>query len=849
MKRIAILFILIVLMMPALAQRLTVNSPSHVAEGEQFRLSYTINSQKVSGFTVGEIPEEFDVLMGPSQSSQHSVQMINGNVTQSASITYTYILFANKKGVYKIPPAYINADGKDVKSSETVITVTEPVEKPQVKHGQGQPQVDNSVRDIKGSDLFIRVTASKKNVYEQEPVLLTYKVYTLVNLTSLDGKMPDLKGFHTQEIPLPQQKSFKIETINGKAYKTVTWSQYVMFPQITGKMEIPSITFNGIVVQQNRYIDPFEAFFNGMSGYVETKKKIIAPAINLDVKPLPERPANFSGGVGEFNISAVIDNSEVKANDPVKLIVNVSGTGNMKLLKEPLVNFPKDFDVYDAKVSDNSKLTVKGVEGTITYEYLAVPRHQGKYEIPPVEFVYFDINDGEYKTLTTQPFELNVAKGAGVTGVSDYTNKEDLKLLNKDIRYIKTGDANIKSRTSFFFGSLNYWLSLLAVSILFGIMFIMLRMRMSNNSDTVMLRDRKARKIATKRLKIAAKMAQMGKPNELYDEILKALWGYVGDKLNMPVEQLSRDNIKEKLSANGVGDETINKFIFALDECEFARYAPGDVKGNMNKTYDAAAAAIIDIENTMKTRKNNRFAMLLFMLLVSMASVAQDKAVADSAYAKEDYQNAISIYESLLSDNVSPELYYNLGNAYYRLDDMPHAILNYERALLLSPGDSDIRFNLQMARNKTIDKIIPESEMFFVTWYKSLVNIMGVDGWAILAIIMFALAAILILLYVFTDVVIIRKIGFFGAGLSMIIFVVANVFAYQQGNKVASYNGAIIMSTANVKSTPAENGTDLFVLHEGTRVDITDDSMNDWKEVRIADGKEGWIETKKLELI
>lgn len=219
MKRIAILFILIVLMMPALAQRLTVNSPSHVAEGEQFRLSYTINSQKVSGFTVGEIPEEFDVLMGPSQSSQHSVQMINGNVTQSASITYTYILFANKKGVYKIPPAYINADGKDVKSSETVITVTEPVEKPQVKQGQGQSQVDNSVRDIKGSDLFIRVTASKKNVYEQEPVLLTYKVYTLVNLTSLDGKMPDLKGFHTQEIPLPQQKSFKIETINGKGIR------------------------------------------------------------------------------------------------------------------------------------------------------------------------------------------------------------------------------------------------------------------------------------------------------------------------------------------------------------------------------------------------------------------------------------------------------------------------------------------------------------------------------------------------------------------------------------------------------------------------------------------------------
>ena len=338
------------------AQTLTGRAPSQVAVGEQFRLSYTINTQDVRGFRAGNIPEEFEVLMGPSTSTQSSFQMVNGHTSSTSSVTYTYIVVATKNGTFTIPPAHCTVDGKTVTSNEIRIKVSGQAQQQsgrqqsrQQSGGNGELRPAGSA--ISGSDLFIHVSASKQHVREQEPILLTYKVYTLVGLTQLSGKMPDLKSFYTREVPLPQEKSFKIETFNGRQYRTVTWQQYVMFPQATGKLEIPAITYDGIVVQQNRNVDPFEAFFNGGSGYVEVKKQIKAPAITIQVDPLPQRPANFSGGVGSFNISAQMDKTEVKANDPVNLRVVVSGVGNMKLLKQPVVKMPKDFDSYDAKVT------------------------------------------------------------------------------------------------------------------------------------------------------------------------------------------------------------------------------------------------------------------------------------------------------------------------------------------------------------------------------------------------------------------------------------------------------------------------------------------------------------------
>ena len=844
------------------AQQITGRAPSQVAVGEQFRLTYTVNTDDVSGFRAGNIPDAFEVLMGPSTSTQSSFQMVNGHTSSSTSVTYTYILSATKNGSFTIPAAHATVNGKSLHSNELHIKVSGTAQ--QGSNGGGQrPQGAGQARaagsHISGSDLFIKVSANKSHVHEQEPILLTYKVYTIVDLTSLSGKMPDLKSFYTREVPLPQQKSFKLETLNGRPYRTVTWQQYVMFPQTTGKLEIPSITYEGMVVLQNRNVDPFEAFFNGGSGYMEVKKEIKAPGLTITVDPLPARPTNFSGGVGTFSLTATINKKEVKANDPVTFRVTVSGTGNLKLIKQPVVNLPKDFDQYDAKVTDNTKLTTNGVEGSMVYDILVVPRHQGKYEIPPVEFTYYDTQSNSYKTLRSQPFTLDVAKGDGTSSVAAYTS-EEVKQLNKDIRYIKTAPSRLREVDDYFFGSVFYWISLAVLLAVFISLFIIFRHRAIENANIGKMRGKRANKVAVRRLRQADKLLKAGKQSEFYDEVLRALWGYVGDKLDMPVTQLSRENISQRLSERGVDTDTVNQFIGALDECEYARYAPGDPSGNMNKVYDAAIQAIMKIEDFLKGKKHIRRApstRVLMLLLLSLTSYlipltshAVTKAEADSAYVHEHYQQAIAGYESLLKGGVSADLYYNLGNAYYRTDNITKAILNYERALLLSPGDADTRFNLQMARSKTIDKITPESEMFFVTWYHSLVNLMSVDAWARTALIALAIAIILALAYLFSGRIWLRKVGFFGALFLLVVFVLSNLFAFQQKQKLTHRTGAIIMTNAaTVKSTPSKNGTDLFILHEGTRVTITDGSMSGWKEIRVADGKQGWIDARQLEII
>lgn len=843
------------------AQHISVSAPSHVAAGENFRVAYTINTSDVEEFRMGGVQDGLEVIAGPYTSSQSSYQMINGHTSSSSSVTITYTLYAAKNGSFTIGASHAVVGGKRLSSRPVKIQVSGHAQRtngaPNM-HGQDsydQPRMRSAGSAISGSDLFIKVSASKKRVHEQEPILLTYKVYTQVDLTQLEGKMPDLKGFHTQEVPLPQQKTFHTETVNGRPYKCVTWSQYVMYPQMTGRLEIPSITFKGIVVQQNRNVDPMEAFFNGGSGYVEVKKDIKAPGITLQVDPLPQRPANFSGGVGKFNISASLDKKEVKAGEPITLRVVVGGIGNLKLLKQPVVNFPKDFDKYDAKVTDKTRLTANGVEGNMVYDFLAVPRNQGSYTIPSVELTYYDTSKNAYKTIKTQPFKVEVEKGDGTSAES-----EDFASQDKDIHTIKLGKAEQHKADEMFFGSFGYWISLLMPLIAFVVLLIVFRRRAIENADIVKKRSNRAGKIATKRLRLANKLMLQGKQGEFYDEVMRALWGYMSYKLNMPAEKLNRDNIRETLGRHFVDDATIEKFTTALDECEFERYAPGDAAGNMNRTFESAMTAIMDIENAINEARKNRkkhpagysFVWLLLAMICfgGTSAKAVTKNNADTEYQKGNYQQAIRDYEEILKNGESAEIYFNLGNAYYRTDNITKAVLNYERARLLSPGDNDINFNLQFARSKTIDKITPESEMFFVTWYKSQVNFTSVDNWAKTGILCIVMALLLVLLYLFGPQLMLRKIGFFGGLAFFVIFLLSNLFAFQQKQALNNRTGAIIISpSVNIKKTPAKNSADQFVLHEGTRVDIIDKGMTDWRCIRVGDGREGWIETKAIEEI
>lgn len=858
MKRSSIFLICLFIACACFSQVIRVSAPSRVEAGENFRVSFKVTTQDVDDFRSGlHSTDVVEVIAGPYTSSESSFQMVNGHTSSSSSITYTYTLYAAKSGVYNIPAAHARVGGKQISSSPAKVTVVGSAQgrgnnSPKMHEDDNyQPHMRAAGSAISGRDLFIKVSANKKKVYEQEPILLTYKVYTLVDLTQLEGKMPELTGFHTQEIPLPQQKSFHIERVNGKPYRTVTWSQYVMYPQMTGKMEIPSITFKGIVVQQNRSVDPFEAFFNGGSGYVEVKRNIVAPSIKIDVLPLPHKPANFSGGVGKFNISAQLNKNELKAGDPLSLRIVVGGIGNLKLIKQPVVNFPKDWDKYDPKVTDKTKLTSNGLEGNMIYDILAVPRNQGHYTIPPVELTYYDTSLNQYKTIKTQSFEIEVAKGDGSrSSVVDYSKDQP-----KDIKDIKKGDAELHSVDNFFFGSVGYLMSLLIPFVAFVALLVIFRKRAIDNADLVKMKGKKANKIATKRLRQANKLMLAGKSNEFYDEVLRALWGYVGDKLNMPAEKLSRENISEKLQSHNVDDNTISKFLSAIDDCEMMRFAPGDPDGNMNKTFESAMTAIMEIENVMKKKSNKAKAsgfsfVLMILMLMPLSANAITKQNADDEYAKGNYQQAIKDYQEILKTGVSSEIYYNLGNAYYRTDNITQALLAYERALQLSPGDNDIRFNLQYARSKTIDKITPETEMFFVTWYHSLVNFTSVDRWANTAIVSIVMALLLILVFLFAPQMWARKSGFYGSAAFLLLFAFANLFAFQQKHELETKQGAIVIApTVNVKKTPAASGTDVFVIHEGTRVDITDRGMKQWRGIKLADGREGWLKTSQIEEI
>lgn len=858
MKRSSIFLICLFIACACFSQVIRVSTPSRVEAGENFRVSFKVTTQDVDDFRSGlHSTDVVEVIAGPYTSSESSFQMVNGHTSSSSSITYTYTLYAAKSGVYNIPAAHARVGGKQISSRPAKVTVVGSAQgrgnnSPKMHEDDNyQPHMKAAGSASSGRDLFIKVSANKKKVYEQEPILLTYKVYTLVDLTQLEGKMPELTGFHTQEIPLPQQKSFHIERVNGKPYRTVTWSQYVMYPQMTGKMEIPSITFKGIVVQQNRSVDPFEAFFNGGSGYVEVKRNIVAPSIKIDVLPLPHKPANFSGGVGKFNISAQLNKNELKAGDPLSLRIVVGGIGNLKLIKQPVVNFPKDWDKYDPKVTDKTKLTSNGLEGNMIYDILAVPRNQGHYTIPPVELTYYDTSLNQYKTIKTQSFEIEVAKGDGSrSSVVDYSKDQP-----KDIKDIKKGEAELHSVDNFFFGSVGYLMSLLIPFAAFVALLVIFRKRAIDNADLVKMKGKKANKIATKRLRQANKLMLAGQTNEFYDEVLRALWGYVGDKLNMPAEKLSRENISEKLQSHNVDDNTISKFLSAIDDCEMMRFAPGDPEGNMNKTFECAMTAIMEIENVMKKKSNKAKAsgfsfVLMILMLMPLSVNAITKQNADDEYAKGNYQQAIKDYQEILKTGVSSEIYYNLGNAYYRTDNITQALLAYERALQLSPGDNDIRFNLQYARSKTIDKITPETEMFFVTWYNSLVNFTSVDRWANTAIVSIVMALLLILVFLFAPQMWARKSGFYGSAVFLLLFAFANLFAFQQKHELETKQGAIVIApTVNVKKTPAASGTDVFVIHEGTRVDITDRGMKQWRGIKLADGREGWLKTSQIEEI
>jgi hypothetical protein len=575
-------------------------APQTVVLNDKFQLAYTINAEA----TDIRLPrmDAFSILMGPSISRQYSTTIVNGKVTRETSYTYTYILKATKLGKFNIPPATIEVKGKRIESNPLTIEVI----KDNTQAGTKQSTPDASTGNLSSKDLFITNTVSKSSVYKGEPLVLTTKIYTSVQLDAItDKKDPKLTEFLIQELKM-NNISWSMQNINGKTYNVGVYERKLLFPQKTGKITIGPTEMEFTVKKRvaRRTQSIFDDFFE--SNYRYIKQRVKTKPITITVKPhrgIP--PEGYTGGVGNLSMKVTVSKTKVKTNESITFKVVVNGTGNLKLITAPEIKFPADFDQFDPTISSNFSNTTAGMKGSKTFEYLVIPRHAGTYVIPQIKFSYFDPAAGKYKTITAGPYNIEVEKGEGeeqLSTVVSANNRERVKFLGKDIRFIKTGPVKLKPAGTFLFGSLTYYASLIVPLLIFILVYMINRKKLKERSNMQLLRTKKANKMARKRLKQSEKHLKAGEKEQFYEEVLKALWGYISDKLSIPVSELNRDNIRSILEESGVTGEVTDSFISILDDCEFARYAPAAESGEMDRVYNTTLEIISKIENQIKKK-------------------------------------------------------------------------------------------------------------------------------------------------------------------------------------------------------------------------------------------------------
>lgn len=586
------------------------SAPSVVATGEQFRLSYTINRQG-SNLQVPTL-EGFDLLMGPSTSQSSAISIVNGKTTTNVSFTYTYILEGVKEGTYQVPPATITVDGKQYKSNALKIEV---VKGNANANGGGQSSGQQAARpdasaQINEQNLFVRVDVSRRNLYIGESLVATIKVYSKVDLTNFGrSKFPSFDGFLAEEIPTPQRIELVRETYNGEIYNVGVIRKMLLFPQHTGDITIDPFELECIVRQ--RVAGGGRSFFDDFFGnYREVRAMRRSKPVTVHVKELPVngKPLGFGGTVGNITMSVSLSADTVNANDALTYKVTFRGTGNLKLLRAPGVNFPLDFEAYDPKESRDIRTTENGMSGTVSFEYLIIPRYSGDYKIPSFRFSYFDPQSGTYKSIASPEYNVHVRKGvekgqtniAGGNTVQSF-KKEDVRQVGEDIRYLKTGDLHLKPVGVRFFGTPGYWLALLIPLTLFVLGAVLNRRRIKANADIARVKNKAATKMARKRMKLAAVAMRAHNGEQFYEEVLKALWGYMSYKLNIDRSELNRDNISDILLKKGVSEDMIKEFMTVLDTCEYARYAPGSNSDQeMGKVYTDSIQVITKLDKNIK---------------------------------------------------------------------------------------------------------------------------------------------------------------------------------------------------------------------------------------------------------
>lgn len=852
-----------------------VEAPDVVAVNEQFNVTFIIEGEKSPSDFQWSSGDDFQLVWGPQKGSSSSIQIINGKRSSSHQTTFTYILIPKATGTFQLPAATALLSGDRISSTQASIQVVSDGASSSQSSGQnggkssrgGQTSSTGS-GEISSNDLFMRLSLSRTEVVIGEPITATLKIYQRANVVGFENaKFPTFNGFWSQETYVPNNIEFKRESLDDKIYNTAVLRTYVLIPQQSGTITIDPaelVCLVNIRTAPSTSNSLFDSFFQ--DEYRTIRKRVTTPAVKVKVNPLPAgQPASFGGGVGNFGISARLTTDNLKTHDAASLVITVSGRGNVALLEEPKVNFPPDFEVYDTKTTENTDKSNGGTSGSKSFEYPFIPRSHGDFTIDPVEYSYYDVNAGKYVTLRTEPLHVKVAKGKGgdstpVTTVNSGVERKDVKSLADDIRFIFTGKPGLSGSGSFFVGSVFFWI-LLALMILGATsVYLAFRKVAAMRADVAGTKNRRATKMAQKRLKLAGEYLDKNLYTAFYEELHKALIGFVSDKLNMDMSEISKDNIASALTEGGVSEEQTKAFTDLLDACEFARYSPDGGNEAMRSHYDAALKVISSIDSGLKTggkslRKVVTVVTLLLSLGASMNIQAKDLdslwTAGVQAYTDGKFSDASAAWTSIEeSGQKSAKLYYNLGNAWFKQGNYPKAILNYERALRLDPSYSDARYNLEFTSNFVQDKIEPVPEFILKSVARKVCYVMGSNAWAVIFLVLLAAALVMGLLFLLGSSVGKRRAGFYCGIVLLLLSAGALSFSIWQKSDSVKTDTAIVMSpVSSVKSSPSSGSSkDLFVIHEGTKVTILDE-VGSWKNIALADGRQGWITSNELEVI
>ena len=608
MKKTLLYLLLLNVLGMASAQQMTVQAPSSVYVGDNFTVRFVVDEQ-AKDFK-GPSFKGFSLRSGPNTSSSTSMSFINGQMSRSVSTTFSYTLLADVEGTFTIDPASCTANGKKVSSSAFSIKVEkgsgrrqqqqqqQQAYDPWGRQGQSQQQQQQTTQ-IDEKSLFARATVSKVNPYQGEQVIITYKIYTQVPISQFAiDKLPGNRGFWAEDLSEGGSVKQYEETVNGRQYQVAEIRRGALFPQQSGKLTIEPLNLNVLaMVQQQRrrtgtifdlFDDPF------FSARQAVERPLSTSPVTVNVKPLPDAPDGFTGGVGRFDISGGLNLNQVKANEAVSYRVTINGTGNLMLINAPSPEFPNVFEVYDPQIDDHIKKNDNGISGSRTYEWVLIPRSQGHYSIPEMKFVYFDPAAGHYVTKTIPTQTIQVEKG-DVRNIAHASGKDDVQLLNSDINYIHpTGHLHPVGHNEH--AGWPFWLTTALIVLLTAGALVFSHRRQLAEQDVAGMRRKRALRLAKKRLKRADSHLKSNDPNRFYEEIYRAIWGCLSDKYNIEPARLNRETVTQCLTEKKVPTDRQERIMQVLQDVDIARFAPGDAHTQMQAIYNEALNMIVALE-------------------------------------------------------------------------------------------------------------------------------------------------------------------------------------------------------------------------------------------------------------